>query len=122
MPRPPPSNVYKLYSSKQLKTGMKMVEVARRWKTEVTDEDKARLQLELEKAHIEFTRELAVWARSKNLLLVGPIEKVAEAYCVANGLVQSTCDCDGNNGNPKSAQPLITKKKRKRTRLPVYKS
>ncbi|KAF8568511.1 hypothetical protein P879_02037 [Paragonimus westermani] len=121
MPKPPPSNVYKLYASKQLKTGMKMVEVARHWKTDVTDEDKARLQLELEKAHSEFTRELAMWARSKNLPLSGPIEKVAEAYCITNGLVQSTCGSDGNNGNPKSTQLSDTKKKRKRTRLPVYK-
>ncbi|KAF7233178.1 hypothetical protein EG68_11635 [Paragonimus skrjabini miyazakii] len=97
MPKPPPSNVYKLYSSRQLKTGMKMVEVARRWKTE-------RLQLELEKAYSKFTRELAIWAQSKNLPLTGPIEKVAEAYCVANGLVQSTCDSDSSNGNPKSVQ------------------
>ncbi|KAA3677255.1 uncharacterized protein DEA37_0009320 [Paragonimus westermani] len=162
MPKPPPSNVYKLYASKQLKTGMKMVEVARHWKTDVTDEDKAvnleiankfpaliffifhfvvdsknrvrlsslrmfaglitkaypllnmpenlevfsveRLQLELEKAHSEFTRELAMWARSKNLPLSGPIEKVAEAYCFTNGLVQSTYGSDGNNENPKSAQ------------------
>lgn len=91
MPKSPPTSVYQLFIAQQMKIkGTKLTELAVRWKTQVNEDEKRALKVQLDRMNNDFKLSLHLWAELNGLNTDESYEQLAWTYCTAHQLIPAT--------------------------------